>query len=66
MSSSPRILIAGAGWRVSQFVVPALLAVGVRREDITLVRRQTAEATGSLSLESTRYRMSTSPRAPFA
>jgi hypothetical protein len=30
-------------------VVPALLAVGVRREDITLLRRQAAEATGYLS-----------------
>ena len=47
--ASPRILIAGAGWRVSRFVVPALLAVGVSREDITLLRRQAAEASGYLS-----------------
>jgi hypothetical protein len=49
MTGAPRILIAGAGWRVSHFVVPALLAVGVRRDDITLVRRQAAEVAGSLS-----------------
>jgi hypothetical protein len=49
MTTSPRILIAGAGWRVSHFVVPALLAVGVRRDDITIVRRQAGEAAGPLS-----------------
>jgi hypothetical protein len=33
------ILIAGAGWRVWRFVVPALLAAGHSREAITVLRR---------------------------
>jgi hypothetical protein len=39
--SPPRwqVLIAGAGWRVWRFVVPALLNEGISREQMTIVRR---------------------------
>jgi len=35
----PKVLIAGGGWRVSRFIVPALLNEGVARNDITILRR---------------------------
>jgi hypothetical protein len=35
----PKVLIAGGGWRVSRFIVPALLNEGISRTDITIFRR---------------------------
>lgn len=34
------VVIAGAGWRVKRFVVPALLAAGIRTEQILVLRRR--------------------------
>lgn len=42
MTSSSRILIAGAGWRVTRFVVPALISEGVTPDRLTIVRRSVA------------------------
>jgi hypothetical protein len=39
LSECPPFLIAGAGWRVWRFVVPALLAAGIPRRMITILRR---------------------------
>jgi hypothetical protein len=39
IGAGARVIIAGAGWRVRRFVVPALTAVGVRHEDIVIARR---------------------------
>jgi hypothetical protein len=36
---SPRVLVAGAGWRAWRFVVPALVNAGVRADHITILRR---------------------------
>jgi hypothetical protein len=49
MSASPRILMAGAGWRISTFVVPALLALGFARTDMTIFRRRQVEPEGILA-----------------
>lgn len=49
MVTSASILIAGAGTRVSAFVVPALLSLGVRRDNITILRRQLAKPGGALA-----------------
>jgi hypothetical protein len=35
----PAILVAGAGWRIWRFIVPALFTLGVPRERITVLRR---------------------------
>jgi hypothetical protein len=40
---TPRVLVAGAGWRVSAFVIPALLSLGLPRNDITILRRRRIE-----------------------
>jgi hypothetical protein len=37
--SSPKILIAGAAWRVWRFIVPALKAAGLSVDDIVIMRR---------------------------
>lgn len=39
MTAPLRVLIAGAGWRVTRFVVPALINEGVSRDGIAIVRR---------------------------
>ncbi len=43
------VLIAGSGWRVSRFIVPALLNEGVASERIVILRRSAAGGTGLLS-----------------
>lgn len=49
MTDDTKVLIAGAGWRVSAFVLPALLAIGVQRARIHLLRRQDAKPNGRLA-----------------
>jgi hypothetical protein len=43
LTNPPAILIAGAGWRIWRFVVPALLNEGVRAEQITILRRSSGK-----------------------
>jgi hypothetical protein len=47
MSQSTRVLIAGGGSRVSTFVVPALLALGISRKDIVIFKRSPSEPEGA-------------------
>jgi hypothetical protein len=48
-----QVLIAGAGWRVSRFIVPALLNEGVSADCITILRRSANSPLGR-ELEGTR------------
>lgn len=48
VNASTSVLIAGGGWRVSRFIVPALLNEGVPAERIVILRRSAGDGAGLL------------------